>query len=72
MPNTTAATLQTIWDCKWSRPGYRLIGIGDRHQLQKQWVCFRTGPGRVVTEEECENCPFWEELSDRSPAHWTP
>ena len=60
MAMTSVASLQTIWDCKWSRPGYRLIGIEDHLQPEKLWVCLRTGERRGVTEEECESCPHWE------------
>ena len=27
MAKTAIATLQTAWDCKWSRPGFRLAGV---------------------------------------------
>ena len=60
MSATSAATLQTIWDCRWSRPGYRLIGVQDHLQPEKLWVCVRTGERRGVTEVEWENCPHWE------------
>ena len=66
MATTAAATLQTIWDCKWSRPGYRLFGIEDQLQPEKLWVCIR-GDRRSVTEEECEGCSHWE-LATSTPA----
>ena len=56
------ATLHTIWDCRWSRPGYRVLGFEDYFQPEKLWVCVRTGERRGVTEEECEQCPHWQEL----------
>ena len=62
MPLTATAALQTIWDCRWSRPGYRVIGIADNWQPEPLWVCIRTGERRGVTEEECENCPHWQDL----------
>jgi hypothetical protein len=37
------ATLQTIWDCRWSRPGYRVLGVPDHLQPEKLWVCIRRG-----------------------------
>ena len=40
------ATLQTIWDCRWSRPGYRLMGVKDHLQPEELWVCVRTGERR--------------------------
>jgi hypothetical protein len=64
---SVTATLQTIWDCRFSRPGYRVIGVPDQLQPEKLWVCVRKGERRGVTEEECEECPFWEELPVRSP-----
>jgi hypothetical protein len=67
MPSTATATLQTIWDCKFSRPGYRLFGVQDHLQPEKVWVCIRTGDRRGVTEEECEACPHWVALSE--PPH---
>jgi hypothetical protein len=63
MSRTTAATLQTIWDCRWSRPGYRLFGVEDQFQPEKLWVCLRTGERRGVTEEECAECPHWESVN---------
>jgi len=69
MPYTSTTTLQTIWDCRWSRPGYRLIGVEDHLQPEKLWVCVRGEHRRGVTEEECENCPFWAALPDAATAH---
>ena len=48
----TTATLQTIWDCRWSRPGYRVFGVQDHLQPEKLWVCVRRGERNGVTEEE--------------------
>jgi hypothetical protein len=61
MPTTTVATLQTAWDCKWSRPGFRLTGVSDRLQPETTWVCVRTGPRRDLADDQCEKCAFWEE-----------
>ena len=66
MPATAVATLQTIWDCNWSVPGYRVAGVLEHLQPEKPWVCVRNGIRRGVTEEECEHCPFWEALPPRS------
>lgn len=60
MPKTAVASLQTIWDCRWSRPGFRLFGVDETEQPEKPWVCVRGGRRRGVTEEECEQCPHWE------------
>ncbi len=63
MSATSVATLQTIWDCRWSRPGYRLLGVEDQLQPESVWVCIRTGVRRGVTEEECAECPHWESVT---------
>jgi hypothetical protein len=60
MTRTATMTLQTIWDCRWSRPGYRVIGVQEHLQPEKLWVCVRRGERVGVTEEECANCPHWE------------
>lgn len=56
---SVTATLQAIWDCRWSRAGYRVLGVEDHLQPEKPWVCVRS-ERHGVTEEECENCPHWE------------
>ena len=60
MAKTAVATLQTIWDCRWSRPGFRLSNVKDSLQPESVWVCIRTGKRRGVAEAECEHCPHWE------------
>ena len=60
MAKTVVATLQTIWDCRWSRPGFRLSGVTERLQPESTWVCVRTGGRHPVNEATCENCPHWE------------
>ncbi len=61
MAATAIATLQTPWDCKWSRPGYRLAGVPDRCQPETTWICVRTGERTPLPESTCETCAFWEE-----------
>ena len=63
MPTTAVATLQTIWDCKWSRPGYRVAGVEEQFQPETAWVCVR-GERRGVTERDCEHCAHWESGPD--------
>ena len=60
MAKTAIATLQTIWDCRWSRPGFRLSGVTEALQPESMWVCVRTPPRRSVCEAECASCPHWE------------
>ena len=58
---TTVKTLQRAWNCRWNRLGYRLRGVEERQQPESLWVCVRR-PGErcCVTEQECEECGFWE------------
>ncbi|HLG57609.1 MAG TPA: hypothetical protein VI485_19860 [Vicinamibacterales bacterium] len=60
MAKTAVATLQTAWDCRWSRPGFRLSGVKESLQPESVWVCIRTGERHNVTEAKCESCPHWE------------
>jgi len=69
MPGTAVATLQTIWDCRWSRPGFRLFGASEQDQPETPWVCVRTGQRRAISEEECERCPYWEAVPPRRDAN---
>jgi hypothetical protein len=55
---------RTVWDCRWSRPGYRLFGVKEHLQPENLWVCVRQGERRSVTEEECEKCSHWEALPE--------
>lgn len=64
---TADAPVQTVWECRWSRPGYRVFGVPEELQPETPWVCVRTAERRPVTEEECEGCPQWEEHPSRSP-----
>jgi len=58
---TRIATLQTVWDCHWSRLGRRVRVVEGRQLPETQWVCVRhPGHRRCVTEQECEECGFWE------------
>lgn len=56
----STATPHTIWDCRWSRIGRWRHGVGEQ-QPETLWVCVRRpGTRRGVTEQECEQCEFWE------------
>lgn len=61
MAKIAVATQQTAWECKWSRPGFRLAGIDDTLQPETTWVCVRTGVRRKLSETACDHCPFWQE-----------
>jgi hypothetical protein len=60
MSHTAVATLQTIWDCKWSRPAAPTFGSPQDVAPVTRWMCIRTADRRAVSESECETCPFWE------------
>ncbi len=61
MAKIATATVQSQWECKWSRPGFRLAGIDEAQQPETVWVCVRTGERRKLSEHTCDNCPFWEQ-----------
>jgi len=67
MARIAVATLQTIGDCRWSRPGFRLSNVSEALQPEPLWVCVRTGRRRGVTEDECEKCPDWEADEGTTP-----
>lgn len=63
MARTATMVMQTIWDCRWSRPGYVPGGVVDGEDPSSLWVCVRPTPTTVrrpVTEEECAICPHWQ------------
>ena len=60
MATTAVATLQTVWDCRWSRAGYRVAGVPEQFQPETRWICTRTGERRNIDTAECEACPHWE------------
>ncbi|HEX5110207.1 MAG TPA: hypothetical protein VFV95_17270 [Vicinamibacterales bacterium] len=60
MARTAIATLQPVWDCRWSRPGHRLSGVSDALQPESAWLCVRDGNRRNASEDECQTCPHWE------------
>ena len=60
MATNNGKPMQTVWDCRWSRHGYRVVGVPDAFQPEALWVCLRTGDRRNISDEECERCPHWE------------
>ena len=60
MAVTAVATLHPVWDCKWSRPGYRLSRVAEPEQPEPAWVCVRNGTRSNIAETGCERCPHWE------------
>ena len=63
--------MQTIWDCRWSRPGYLPNGVETADYPAALWVCVRptaTTVRRPVTEKECETCPHWEAAFTDEPS----
>jgi hypothetical protein len=59
MVTTVVATRQSAWECKWSRPGFRLAGLEEPMQPETVWICVRTGERRRLSETTCDQCPFW-------------
>ena len=60
MSRTATATLQTPWDCKWSRFG-RNHASSPTARAEGLWVCvFPDGTRRSIADTECEMCPHWE------------
>lgn len=57
------ATVQTVWDCRWSRPGHQITGLSDALQPEPTWVCVREGDRRAVCNAECEHCSQWEPVA---------
>jgi hypothetical protein len=66
MSATRIAVVQTPWDCKFTRYGYRLSGVRETDQPESIWMCVRDGERRPVTEDDCEDCPHWE-MDDFTP-----
>jgi len=62
------ATLQTVWDCRWSRPGHHITGVSDALQPETTWVCTRDGDRRAVCGDECAGCARWEPVAAEVPA----
>ena len=60
MKPITVSLSQAVWDCRWSRPGYRLTAFDDAEQPETVWVCIRHGERRPITAPECEVCPHWQ------------
>jgi hypothetical protein len=60
MSKTATATLQTPWDCKWSRFGrMRATRTAPAEGL---WVCLQADGStrRPIAASQCETCPHWE------------
>jgi hypothetical protein len=66
MSKIAVATLQTIWGCRWSRPGYRIDGVEDHFQPEPTWVCILDGERKAVPERQCETCERWEPDPERA------
>jgi hypothetical protein len=61
MARTATATLQTPWDCKWSRFG-QVRAEGLKGRAEGLWVCVYPDEStrRPIGVSECETCPHWE------------
>ena len=60
MARTAIATLQPVWDCRWSQPGHRLADVSDAVRRETLWVCTREGHRRNIDEHECATCAHWQ------------
>jgi len=61
MAKTVIAVLQSIWDCRWSRLAPFQSNSAVAAEYDARWVCVRRGDHRPVCEEECADCPHWQE-----------
>jgi hypothetical protein len=60
MSKIATATLQTPWDCKWSRFG-RIRSTNPAKPAEGLWVCvYNNTPRLPITASACETCPHWE------------
>ena len=60
MNRIATTTLQTPWDCKWSRFG-RMRSRGPNRPAEGLWVCvYGDRARRPIQDSECETCPYWE------------
>ena len=60
MSKIAIATLQTPWDCKFSRFGRMRIARPDA-RVEGLWVCvYPDGVRRPIDASTCETCPHWE------------
>jgi len=60
MSSIAIATLQTPWDCKWSRFG-RMRSTGPNTVAEGLWVCvYDSAVRRPIHESDCQTCPHWE------------
>jgi len=60
MSRIAVAAQQAVFNCRWSRAGFDLFGVGEPRQPESLWVCLRNGRPQNVTDEQCEKCPHWE------------
>jgi hypothetical protein len=59
MSKTATATLQTPWDCKWSRFGR--VHARERLSAEGLWVCvYPDGIRRTIDAVDCETCSHFE------------
>ena len=66
MSRIAIATLQTPWDCKWSRFG-RMRSSRPDAVVEGLWVCVHeNGARRPIRDTDCENCPHWEYETPRA------
>lgn len=60
MTEEALANAKHVWDCRWSKLGYRLPRDG-QDRPDTAWTCARVPAApRPVTDEECATCSGWE------------
>ena len=57
MARIAIATLQSVFDCRWSRHERH---ANDATSPETSWVCVREGAPRILQADECATCPHWE------------
>ena len=64
MARIAIATLQPVFDCRWSRHEPHAPAATSP---ETSWVCVREGAPRILHADECATCPHWELAT--SPAY---
>ena len=63
MTHTALAPHQTVWNCRWSRPGFRFTGLPASRHVEGAWICTRECPAHSVDEADCRTCASFEAMA---------